>query len=272
MTERERQKIEEEADQCLKQCESTISQLQSKISSQNNASQILDHRSRVLLHLWDIYGDISSAYFKQKSARLEISLEERMGYTTRHQSVLHASRAPRVLHDSSSSNSLTNPSSSGLSDSYRSLPRRETNYSESPNSSGLRRVTDDPSLDNDYVDYRGTSVDNLSGLDGKIQEQLRRENVALQTSLSSMSDDIRQLEQQMVVVAQAQQIIAHNLMQHRDDLEQIHKQTKDATFHISKGNSELEQAAQSGSKFRLFVLIFLLAVSFMLLLLHRIEN
>ena len=115
------------------------------------------------------------------------------------------------------------------------------------------------------------SADNLGALDARMQEQLKRENVALQSSLSNTSDEIRQMEQQIVIISQAQQIIAHNLMQQRDDLEHIHKQTKDATTHIAKGNDELEKAAQSSSKFRIFLLIFLLTLSFLLLLLHRIE-
>jgi len=286
MSEPERNKLEEEAEKCLKQCESTITQLQAKISQQtssSDASQLLDHRSRVLLHLWDIYAEVSSAYFEQKSARLEISLEERMGYTTRHQAVLEARRAASrpmmMMHEPSPS------STKSSSDIPTSDPRRAGEHSPSqppapPSKSGNspffgsepRRLSDYDDDGGAYAqDHRGMSADNLGALDARMQEQLKRENVALQSSLSNTSDEIRQMEQQIVIISQAQQIIAHNLMQQRDDLEHIHKQTKDATTHIAKGNDELEKAAQSSSKFRIFLLIFLLTLSFLLLLLHRIE-
>lgn len=278
MTERERSKLEEEAEQCLKQCESTIVQLQSKIAQQNSTnanSQLLDHRSRVLLHLWDVYAEVSGAYFEQKSTRLEKSLEERMGYTTRHQAVLEARRATRpTLHESpSSSTSFGSPTSLSMNG--------EKTPATTPSSEVSNVATDEPrrmsgfGSDNKYeddgLDHRGANMDNVGALDARMQEQLKRENVALQSSLASTSDEIRQMEQQIVIISQAQQIIAHNLMQQRDDLEHIHKQTKDATTHIAKGNDELEKAAQGSSKFRIFLLIFLLTLSFFLLLLHRIE-
>ena len=275
MTEKERQRMDEEAEKSLKSCETTISQLQTKIAAQTIPTQLLDHRSRVLLHLWDVYADISAFYFKQKSARLETSLEERMGYTMRHQAILHAKRAPRTLHDSASTNSLNNMTVSEILDQSTPTTKRGAPGGASSSNSGVsdfKRSYEDEMILDDSREYRGTAMEGLDELDRKVQEQLRRENLALQTSLSTMSDDIRQVEQQMVVISQAQQLIAHNLMQQRDDLEHIHKQTKDASLHINKGNTELEKAAQSGSKFRIFVLIFLLTISFLLLLLHKIEN
>lgn len=262
MTETERQKVDQEADQSLKQCEATISQLQAKLTSQKprpQETQLLDHRSRVLLYLLDLYSRVSTAYFKQKSDRLENALEERQGYTKSHAQALLDSRS-RVI---SSSSFLPKSSQSNVnSNPYALAPADSTS---APHTAGFLNEGDSGSR---------ASVDNLAmpEMDVQLQEQLSKENRALQTSLANMSDDIRQVEQQMIVISQAQQLIAHNLMQQRDDLEQIHKQTKDSTMQISKGNTELEKAAQSGSKFRIFVLIFLLSMSFSLLFLHFIES
>lgn len=275
MTERERQKLDDETEKSLKSCESTISQLEAKIATHTKNSQLLDHRSRVLLHLWDIYGDVSASYFKQKSARLETSLEERMGYKMNYQATLHATRAPRVLHDSPSSNHSPDSDTSEILRSNTSPkkrnPKKEASSSNSMQSDYKRVYDDELGLD-ESRDFRGSAVESFEGIDSQLQEQLRRENLALQTSLSNTVDDIRRVEEQMIVISQAHQLIAHNLMNHRDNLDQIHKQTKDAAIHISKGNTELEKAAQSGSKFRIFVLLFLLIVSFLLLLIHRLES
>lgn len=260
MTEHERQKIDNEADQCLKQCDSTIAQLQNKLTQMSGgrlsaeARQLIDHHSRILLYLLDLYARVSTTYFKQKSDRLANSLEERQGYTHHFAELLAERNRPRF----SSDGSFSSPSPIDHDDRWSEEPEIQRGSFEQDS-----READG---------HRGAVSDDFGHLDAQMQEQLRRENLVLQSSLSSMSDDIRQVEQQIVVISQAQQLIANNLMQQRDDLEQIHKHTKDATVHISKGNTELEKAAQSSSKFRIIVLIILLSMSFTLLLLHRIED
>jgi hypothetical protein len=302
MSERERQKVDQEADQCLKQSDSTIRQLQAKLADQTpmrQTAQLLDHRSRVLLYLVDVYARISQSYFKQKSDRLANALEERQGYTKAHTQILldQRSRLPQdspSLHKPTPSSDSSSNHSPRQRDSPAQSPQSNQNSSKDSSSSpALSTATiplpprkkngpssiydDDPQFEGtdaagkNHFDHRAVA-DNLdSGMSAQLQDQLRKENIVLQASLVNMSDDIRQVEQQIIVISQAQQLIAHNLMQQRDDLEHIHKQTKDAAVHIKKGNTELEKAAQSGSKFRIFVLIFLLTMSFLLLVLHRIE-
>lgn len=273
MTESERKKVDHQAQQCLQQCESTISQLQAKLIEQDQNStspQLLDHRSQLLLHLLDIYGDVSTAYFNQKSTHVENSLEARTSYTNRHDSALQSLRYNQ------------HPPSRPSSPQLQSTPERDTMHSgtSSPvTAAGSVRSDEDDfhvSADsNSYFDnssaHKGVSIDDIGAIDLQLQEQLRRENLSFQTSLASMTDDIQQVEQQIVVISQAQKLIAHNLMQQRDDLEHIHRSTKDATHHIGKGNVELEKSAQSSSKFRVIVLIVLLTMSFLLLLLHHLE-
>lgn len=278
MSEAERRKVDEQAETSLKQCDNTITQLQAKLTEQaegGETAQILEHRSHVLLHLLDVYGEVSTFYFNLKSSLLEMSRESRTGYTNNHEAILSARRfttnAPR---DSSPPHRSQSPSSmsSKSKASHTSSRRGENNaLNGTSNESEFQRSLTHEDLF-DTSSHRGTVVnDQLDDLDIQVQEQLRRENLALQTSLSSMSDDIRQVEQQMVVLSQAQQLIARNLMEHRDDLEHIHRNAKDATHHISKGNYELEKAAQSSSTFRLIVLLIILAASFLLLLLHHFE-
>lgn len=267
MTESERKKVDSQAEQVLSQCESTITQLQAKLEEQDQGStppHIVDHRSQVLLHLLDVYSDISTSYFNQKSAHIENSLEARTSYTTRHESVLHNMRYAQA------GSAKANPIERSLDDSDGASSHTASGSVRS-NDNDFQLSSDAASVIDDSTSHRGFSIDDNGEIDVRLQEQLRRENLSLQTSLASMTDDIRQVEQQMVVISQAQKLIAHNLMQQRDDLEHIHKSTKEATGHISKGNIELEKSAQSSSKFRVIVLIILLTMSFLLLLLHHLE-
>lgn len=267
MTEAERKKVDSQAEQVLSQCESTISQLQAKLEEQDQGStpsHIVDHRSQVLLHLLDVYSDISTSYFNQKSAHIENSLEARTSYTTRHESVLHNMRYTQA-------GSQGHPIERTLDDSDGASSSHTATGSNRAVDNDFQLSSEASSLIDDTSSHRGFSIDDNGEIDLRMQEQLRRENLSLQTSLASMTDDIRQVEQQIVVISQAQKLIAHNLMQQRDDLEHIHKSTKEATNHISKGNTELEKSAQSSSKFRVIVLIILLTMSFLLLLLHHLE-
>lgn len=282
MTERERQKFEDEAEQCIKQCETNLTQLKVKIAAarqQNPDSQRLQHWSEILLYLLDFHAAVSATYWKQKTMRLESTLEERTSYTIdQFKQTLHAHRYARPLEASASSNSFKSTPSSPSDGERRAatpMDRKNNNLNRNDEEDALFQRVDgeEDYFEADNVRRRGDVVDiDHIAMDSQLQEQLKRENLVLQSSLANMSDEIRQVEQQIVVISQAQQLIAHNLMQQRDDLEHIHKHTKQATVDINKGNRELEKAAQSSSKFRLFMLVFLLSASFLLLVLHKVES
>lgn len=270
MTESERQKVDNQAELVLKQCESTIALLQSKLEEEDLSStppHIVDHRSQVLLHLLDNYADVSTSYYNQRSAHVENSLEARTSYTNHHEAAL---RDLRYSETRSASHASVNGKDrekdrSGAASPFTAAGSIASDENEFQLSADAASFLDDSSS------RKGITVEEMGEIDVQLQEQLRRENLSFQTSLASMTDDIRQVEQQMVVISQAQKLIAHNLMQQRDDLEHIHKSTKEATNHIAKGNTELEKSAQSSSKFRVIILVLLLTMSFLLLLLHHLE-
>jgi t-SNARE complex subunit (syntaxin) len=79
------------------------------------------------------------------------------------------------------------------------------------------------------------------------------------------------VEGQMASISQANQFIAQNLVKQREDIQQIGDSTLQAETHIVQGNKNLREAAQSGVNFRIFVLLFMLALSFTLLFLHWYE-
>jgi septal ring factor EnvC (AmiA/AmiB activator) len=110
--------------------------------------------------------------------------------------------------------------------------------------------------------------DSHAPLDATTQELLLKENKQLERQLRTMVDQIRDVESQMATIASAQAFISSNISQTRDDLELIQTQSVDIQSNFATGNINLQQAAQSGVTFRIFVLMFLLTLSFSLLVMH----
>lgn len=110
--------------------------------------------------------------------------------------------------------------------------------------------------------------DQHHSLDAATQELLLRENKQLERQLRTMVDQVKDVETQMMSIATAQAFISSNLSQTKDDLESIQVQAVQIQSNYSAGNTNLQQAAQSGVTFRIFVLMFLLTLSFSLLVMH----
>lgn len=105
-----------------------------------------------------------------------------------------------------------------------------------------------------------------------LTRELLKENVVLQKELDDMVDQVREVETQVVAISQAHQILSENLMKQKDNIHQITKHAIDARKSVARGNKELVKASQRGVDFRIFVLLFLLLLSFALLFLHWIQD
>jgi syntaxin 18 len=109
-------------------------------------------------------------------------------------------------------------------------------------------------------------------LDEALTRELRHENVQLQKELDDTVDQVREVEAQVVAISQAHQLLADNLMKQKDNIHQISKQAIDARKSVLRGNKELVKASRRGVDFRIFVLLFLLLLSFTLLFLHWVQS
>ena len=94
-----------------------------------------------------------------------------------------------------------------------------------------------------------------------------QENEKMYQDLMNLKDDIQQIETKVVKIAELQEIFTEKVLQQRDDIDTIAANAVAATENVKDGNEELRRAIQRNASVRVYVLFFLLVMSFTLLFL-----
>ena len=83
----------------------------------------------------------------------------------------------------------------------------------------------------------------------------------------SLKDDIQQIETKVVKIAELQEIFTEKVLQQKDDINNIATNAISTTENVNEGNEEIRKAIQKSGTIRVYVLFFLLVMSFTLLFL-----
>lgn len=96
---------------------------------------------------------------------------------------------------------------------------------------------------------------------------LEEENAALLNQLNSLAQEVDQIQSNVVQIAQLQEIFTEKVLQQEKDIDIIGNAVVGATENIKGGNEQIRQAIQKNADFRVWVLFFILVMSFSLLFL-----
>jgi len=103
--------------------------------------------------------------------------------------------------------------------------------------------------------------------DGDEDHLLSQENERLYSDLRGLDDQLQQVESKVVKIAELQDVFAEKVLQQSADVELIGRQAVATTENVKDGNEELRKAIQNQASVRVYVLFFLLVMSFSLLFL-----
>jgi len=117
---------------------------------------------------------------------------------------------------------------------------------------------------NCYSDDEADEPDELSPEEMQLFE---RENEKMYEDLMSLKDDIQQIETKVVKIAELQEIFTEKVLQQKDDINNIATNAISTTENVNEGNEEIRKAIQKSGTIRVYVLFFLLVMSFTLLFL-----
>ncbi|KAK9879032.1 hypothetical protein WA026_003842 [Henosepilachna vigintioctopunctata] len=98
-------------------------------------------------------------------------------------------------------------------------------------------------------------------------QMFETENESLYSELNSMSDEVKQMESKIVHIAELQELFTEKVLQQEGDIERIANAVVGSTEHIKDANEQIRQAIQRNAGLRVWVLFFLLVMSFSLLFL-----
>ncbi|XP_066149416.1 syntaxin-18 [Euwallacea fornicatus] len=98
-------------------------------------------------------------------------------------------------------------------------------------------------------------------------QMFEQENEHLLKELNSISDEVKQMEGKVVHIAELQELFTEKVLQQEQDIERISDTVVGSTENIKYANEQIRQAMQRNAGLRVWMLFFLLVLSFSLLFL-----
>ncbi|EEZ97605.1 syntaxin-18 [Tribolium castaneum] len=98
-------------------------------------------------------------------------------------------------------------------------------------------------------------------------QMFESENEMLYNELNSTSEEVKQMESKVVHIAELQELFTEKVLQQEQDIERIANNVVGATSNMRDANEQIRQAIQRNAGLRVWVLFFLLVMSFSLLFL-----
>jgi hypothetical protein len=114
---------------------------------------------------------------------------------------------------------------------------------------------------------QGLVADDLE-LSKEDEELMEMENLALQDELDNELGALLRIEQEMVKVTDMCAFASQKIQEQAAEIEDLYNNVSHAVYDLDQGNVQLQKASEATVSSRIFMLIFLLVASFVLLFLH----
>ncbi|XP_069497407.1 syntaxin-18 [Ambystoma mexicanum] len=249
MTDAERDQIDQDAQIFMRTCADAIQQLRIEAHKDINSSQVKGHRAAVLDFSEDYLRRVCKLYSEQRAIRVKRVVDKKR------LSRLEPEQSKRSSAASSNERSLvtsTDASEVELTSDEESIDK---NVSETSNNVGL------------WEDGKGE--DELSPEEIQMFEQ---ENQRLVGEMTSLFDEVRQIEGKVVEISRLQEIFTEKVLQQEGEIDNIHQLVVGATENIKEGNEDIREAIKNNAGFRVWILFFLVMCSFSLLFLDWYDS
>lgn len=98
-------------------------------------------------------------------------------------------------------------------------------------------------------------------------QMFEKENAALFEEMSSVSEEVGQIEGKVMEIAKLQETFTEKVLEQEKDIDRIEQVVVGSTENIKEGNEEIRQAMKNSAGFRVYILFFLLLLTLSLLFL-----
>jgi syntaxin 18 len=132
---------------------------------------------------------------------------------------------------------------------------REKELSNTPVTTATSRYSDDEADDAD---------EELSPEEAKL---LQEENAQMFSKFQTAKDSVKLIEHKVVRIAELQEMFTEKVLQQKEDIDLLSATAVSSTENVKDGNEELRKAIQNQASIRVYILFFLLMMSFSLLFL-----
>ncbi|KAK1124868.1 hypothetical protein K0M31_006221 [Melipona bicolor] len=242
MTDADRDKIDIGAQKIMSTCSQLIKELRREIAGSEVSPQNLEHREIMLLLIEDYLKNVCKIYSEQKAIRVKRAVE------IRKIAKLELDTKPvRPLSEVKKLNSNANEDNEdkeGKIDSSESSPMK------------IQEINGDVNA----LMYE----EEISPEDVQVFEA---ENEQLYNELNTLTEEVKQIESKVVHIAELQEIFTEKVLDQDKDLDRLMTTVVGSTENVKEANEQIRQAIQRNAGLRVWILFFLLVMSFSLLFL-----
>ena len=240
MTDAERDEIDLGAQRIMSTCSQLVKDLKREIAASTEITQQnIEHREIMLLLIEDYLKNVCKIYSEQKAMRVKKAMEMR--------------RISRLQADQPSA-TVTKKSALNAVDSADDNDTKNGSNESSPMK--IQEINDDVNT--------MTYEEELSAEDIQMFES---ENEQLYSELNTMTEEVKQIESKVVHIAELQEIFTEKVLDQDKDLDKLMTTVVGSTENVKEANEQIRQAIQRNAGLRVWILFFLLVISFSLLFL-----
>lgn len=245
MSDSERDKIDSGAQRIMNTCSHLIQDFKKETVKLEGSPQLVEHRQIVLEMIESYLKSVCKIYSEQKAIRVKRTVDMQ--------------KMSRLEIDGS-------PSKQAAARKHTAAefgtPKHQVNSTEEEEEASPRKVQ---RVEVNEDTHFGTEVEEQ--LSAEELQMFEQENEQLFNELNSLSEDVRQIESKVVHIAELQEIFTEKVLQQDKDIDRISTTVVGATENVKDGNEQIRQAIQRNAGLRVFILFFLLVMSFSLLFL-----
>ncbi|XP_052772741.1 syntaxin-18-like [Mya arenaria] len=244
MTNTEREHIDNEAQNILRRCQDMLANVKKNADGDRVHPQVKEHREAVLGLVNAYLKVVTKIYSEQKAVRVKRVVDKKR--ISRIQPDRHGLSRQSSLQqnkDESGENQSSNASIAASTAAKKKEPARVP----SPGPSGFE-----------------DSDDEISPEEAQMFEQ---ENKAMYAEMNSLSEELSKIQGKVVEIASLQEIFTDKVLTQEEDIVRIADTAVFTTENIKDGNEEIREAMRKNAGFRVWILFFLLVLTFSLLFL-----
>ncbi|XP_017890610.1 syntaxin-18 [Ceratina calcarata] len=243
MSDADRDEIDIGAQKIMSTCSQLIKELRREIADSEVSPQNLEHREIMLLLIEDYLKNVCKVYSEQKAMRVKRAMEIRKIARLEMDSKPGKRSEERVEMRRSSHNERTEDKENKVSS----------------NDSSPMKIQE---LNGDVNAL--TYEEEISPEDAQLFEA---ENEQLYNELNTLTEEVKQIESKVVHIAELQEIFTEKVLDQDKDLDRLMTTVVASTENVKEANDQIRQAIQRNAGLRVWILLFLLVMSFSLLFL-----
>ncbi|XP_055596731.1 syntaxin-18 [Uranotaenia lowii] len=268
MSDDERDIIDRESENIIRMCTEMLNDFKTECRKAKRTRQMTEFMDLVIEALSNYMNDVHHIANEQRQFRIQRELE-----TYKFLKFYSDKKALPTFPSRLSNGGLSNGTSQAgcIEQSQQNRKRNTWSFENSENedefAESLEQSRAKAAAQEEDIVNSSTFLDENEELSAEDIQIFESENVQLYNELKGLSEEVEQIEKNVVEIAQLQEAFTEKISLQKTDIERIANTVVGATENVKDANEQIKQAIQRNAGLRVWVLFFLIVMSLTLLFL-----